>query len=174
MMTVEPSSWTGTVDRAPLKEPRAEGNAKAMMKRRPAAGGPQTRALPLRRRPRQLTGGGGGGVQRGAHAARSRRDPGRQLPERAGSHGPAGSRPVRPQVPAERPRCPRGRGRPSRASKSFGRYRDREEDVGHCNPGTPSKTSAPCPTHAAAPLRRPQGRDGQSGGRERAPLSVSQ
>lgn len=46
-----------------MKEPRAEGNAKAMMKRRPAAGGPQTRALPLRRRPRQLTGGGGGGYR---------------------------------------------------------------------------------------------------------------
>lgn len=30
MMTVEPRSYTGTVDKTPLKEPRTEENARAM------------------------------------------------------------------------------------------------------------------------------------------------
>ena len=115
-MTVEPSSWTGTVDKAPLKEPKTEGNVKAM-NRLPTAQARQTRALPLRRRPRQLT-----GVQSGARVTRSSRNPGRLLPQHAGSHGPAGSWPICPQVPTDRPRCPNRRGRPSRASKGFESY----------------------------------------------------
>ena len=37
LMTVEPRSWTGTVDKAPLKEPRAEGQAGAMRRASSAA-----------------------------------------------------------------------------------------------------------------------------------------
>lgn len=65
-MTVEPKSWTGTVDKAPLKEPRTEGKATE------EEGYPRPGARAARR-----------GAERTEQLTRSSRDPGPGPPERA-------------------------------------------------------------------------------------------
>lgn len=81
LMTAEPKSWTGTVEKAPLKEPRAEGKG-GRCRGRPGRG-PAHRALGLRTGPTQLL-----WAQSWAQVTRSSRDAGRRLPETRGR--PAG------------------------------------------------------------------------------------
>ena len=52
LMTVEPRSCTGTVDKAPLKEPRTEGKTRAMERAPGAVGVPADRCFPPPRKRR--------------------------------------------------------------------------------------------------------------------------
>lgn len=96
LMTVEPRSWTGTVDKAPLKEPRTEGKARAMESAPRAAGDRRPGAFPLRRRPPHLV-----WAQRGAWVPCSSRTPGRRPPGRAGKPRTR-EKPIHPLPKSER------------------------------------------------------------------------
>lgn len=114
LMTAEPRSWTGTVDKAPLKEPRAEGRRGS--EGAAHGGGLAAPALPRHRRPPQLRRPQGGRVRAGpvpgqrgrATLPDERGRPSRapralETPQRSGGRGSGPCPPDTSKTPA---RCP--------------------------------------------------------------------